>query len=294
MPTEKTGRGVVLKHSTGCTAEVLFYGATVVSWKVSDASAELKERLFVSSKASLDGSKPVRGGIPVVFPCFGQPSHPDHSKLAQHGFARSQTWNFDSVVMDNEAGVSIRLVLDPTGNEAISAIYPKSFKLTYVVTLAAHQLSTDLHVENTSPSETLEFQALLHNYIRAPADDVVVTPLQGLQFYDKTESTEHPRTNPKVENRHEVDVKRYTDAVYENGPMKYRVTWPTGGVEIKARNFKDVVIWNPQEKGHMIGDMESDGWKNYICVEPGYVRGFEKLGPQKAWIGQQVLTVIQD
>ena len=33
--------------------------------------------------------------------------------------------------------------------------------------------------------------------------------------------------------------------------------------------------------------------KNYICVEPGYVRGFVKLEPQKQWLGQQVLTVVQ-
>lgn len=63
----------------------------------------------MSSKAVLDGSKAVRGGIPVVFPCFGPPEHPDHSKLPQHGFARNEVWAFDSVVMDNDAGVSVRL-----------------------------------------------------------------------------------------------------------------------------------------------------------------------------------------
>lgn len=63
----------------------------------------------MSSTAALDGSKPVRGGIPVVFPCFGAPAHPDHVKLPQHGFARSEPWSFGATVMDNEAGVSVRL-----------------------------------------------------------------------------------------------------------------------------------------------------------------------------------------
>lgn len=80
----------------------------MISWKVIEGR-DLKEMLFVSSKAFLDGTKPVRGGIPVVFPCFGPPTHPDHLKLAQHGFARSVTWKFDSVITDNEAGVSIGL-----------------------------------------------------------------------------------------------------------------------------------------------------------------------------------------
>jgi glucose-6-phosphate 1-epimerase len=49
---------------TGESVSVHLYGATVTSWKL--ASGE--EQLFVSSKAILDGSKPIRGGIPVVFP----------------------------------------------------------------------------------------------------------------------------------------------------------------------------------------------------------------------------------
>jgi len=49
---------------TGESVEILLYGATVISWK----SAGGKENLFLSEKAHLDGSKAVRGGIPVVFP----------------------------------------------------------------------------------------------------------------------------------------------------------------------------------------------------------------------------------
>jgi glucose-6-phosphate 1-epimerase len=102
---------IPLKYSQGATAEVLLFGATVTSWKATQKSApgEPIERLFVSSKAILDGSKAVRGGIPVVFPCFGPPEHPDHSRLPQHGFARNEFWAFDSVVMDDETGVSVRL-----------------------------------------------------------------------------------------------------------------------------------------------------------------------------------------
>jgi len=267
------------------------YGATVISWKVAGQTGSLKEVLFVSSKAFLDGTKPVRGGIPVVFPCFGAPTHPDHSKLSQHGFARNVTWKFDSVVMDNEAGVSIRLTLDPADNANISSKYTRPFHLSYVVTLAAHQLSTDLHVTNTSLSDILEFQALLHNYLRVPADQVVISPLQGLSYYDKTEVTEEARAIPKIETRTQVDVKQYTDSVYEDAPLKYNISWPTGKIEMKATHFKDLVVWNPQQEGQKIGDMEENGWKSYVCVEPGHVRGFVALEPQTSWIGQQVISV---
>lgn len=49
---------------TGETVEILLHGATVLSWK--DASGN--EKLWLSEGAVLDGSKAVRGGIPLVFP----------------------------------------------------------------------------------------------------------------------------------------------------------------------------------------------------------------------------------
>ena len=52
---------------TGESVTVHLFGATVTSWKLANG----QEQLFLSEKAHLDGSKPIRGGIPVVFPvCF--------------------------------------------------------------------------------------------------------------------------------------------------------------------------------------------------------------------------------
>jgi len=291
MPVEQLTDRIILRHFKGPTAEILLYGASIISWKSgTSTNPELTERLFVSSKASLDGSKPVRGGIPVVFPCFGAPTHPEHAKLKQHGFARSEIWKLDSVVMDNEAGTSIRLTLEPTAS--IRTVYDKPFRLAFVVTLANHQLSTDLHVYNTSESTSLEFQALLHNYISAPADKVLISPLQGVSYNDKTETSLEGKNQLKVETREGVDVLKFTDFVYHNAPGTYKVVWPGGGVELKTKNFKDVVVWNPRETGKSIGDMEDGGWEKYVCVEPGYVSGFAKLEPGEKWIGQQAISVI--
>jgi hypothetical protein len=46
----------------GLTRSGSYYGATVTSWVAGG-----KERLFVSDKASLDGSKPIRGGVPICW-----------------------------------------------------------------------------------------------------------------------------------------------------------------------------------------------------------------------------------
>jgi glucose-6-phosphate 1-epimerase len=145
-------------------------------------------------------------------------------------------------------------------------LYNRPFHLSFVVTLGEFDLLTELHVKNTSgstehPPDYLEFQALFHNYILAPSNDVLITPLQNNSYFDKTESTEEGRSTAKVETRAAVDVRKFTDSVYENACQSYEVTWPGGGIAIKTANMKDVVIWNPQaEAGSKMGDMEKGGW----------------------------------
>lgn len=72
-----TGR-VSAKLPTGESVEVLLHGATVISWK--DAAGN--EKLWLSEKAVLDGSKPVRGGIPLVFPVSSSFFPPPQSSRA--------------------------------------------------------------------------------------------------------------------------------------------------------------------------------------------------------------------
>jgi glucose-6-phosphate 1-epimerase len=61
---------------TGETVEVHLCGATVISWKNANGS----ENLWLSEKAILDGSKAIRGGIPVVFPVSKRPLNPPYAK----------------------------------------------------------------------------------------------------------------------------------------------------------------------------------------------------------------------
>lgn len=58
------------------SVEVYHHGATVTSWK-----HQRKEQIFVSSIAVWNGVKAIRGGIPVVWPQFGQPD----PSMPQHG-----------------------------------------------------------------------------------------------------------------------------------------------------------------------------------------------------------------
>ena len=57
--------------------------------------------IFVASKAKLDGTKAIRGGIPICFPAFGA-----WPFGAQHGFARnSKNWKVSKQpTIDSDTG----------------------------------------------------------------------------------------------------------------------------------------------------------------------------------------------
>lgn len=76
QPTVRTEKGTVTAIlPTGDSVEILQYGASIISWKSNG-----KENLWLSKSAKLDGSKPVRGGVPVVFPVCTQIRRSDMRK----------------------------------------------------------------------------------------------------------------------------------------------------------------------------------------------------------------------
>ena len=73
-------------HALCQTCRELFYNNNTVP--ISYPKVHGTEMIFVASKAKLDGSKAIRGGIPICFPAFGA-----WPFGAQHGFARnSKDW----------------------------------------------------------------------------------------------------------------------------------------------------------------------------------------------------------
>ena len=168
------------------------YGATVTSWKLSNGS----EKIFLSESAILDGSKPIRGGIPLVFPVFGPPPKEGHatSKLPQHGFARNNYWEFlgssrsENMAGKRGAGSSVKLDFglgSGSLSEETKSKWPYEFGLVYSVELGSGTLETSMHVTNTG-KESFDFQCLFHTYFRIKVSPTHFPSVRGL-----TESVGH-------------------------------------------------------------------------------------------------------
>ena len=82
------GHSVIELRSASDAVTIHTFGATVTSW-----IHHSTEILFLSKQAVLDGTKPIRGGIPIVFPQFGTGDIlVEEAGSKQHGFARNKVW----------------------------------------------------------------------------------------------------------------------------------------------------------------------------------------------------------
>jgi len=285
----KNVESVVLTHHTGkAEVAVSLHGSTVTSWKIFG-----NEMLFLSKTAVLDGSKPIRGGIPLVFPQFGP------GKLQQHGFARTSLWTFEGEEHDVSSGDctgTFRLV----SSEETLAVWPHKFELLYHVRVGMSNVTTQLTCFNRDDAP-FDFTALLHTYFRVDSiDKATVTGLGGLAYRDRVRNNgTFKQTSPVIVFGDEIDrvYARGGGAVDESGRVRAEglIAVGDGGncdVVMRSVNFPDVVVWSPgAAKAAAMGDLNEGGWRDFVCVEAGSVSAPVSLAPGAQWSAGQSLTL---
>lgn len=258
---------VELTRNDGSSVIVHLFGATILSWKCSR-----KEVLFVSNQSLFDNKKAIRGGIPLVFPCFGP-----WSNGPQHGFARIKRWQLESPPKEEFGNITCQLSL--CDDEETRNMWNYRFKLLYTIELGAHSLTLKLTVFNTG-SEAFDFTTLMHTYFSTP--DILhasVSGLEQLTFVDKVDGGKE-----KLEEREYVNIPENYDRVYKNCPSEVIVKGLIDGhsdVSIKRHNFPDIVVWNPwADKAKAMSDFGDEEYKVMVCVEAGYVSKAMTIQPQ--------------
>lgn len=286
MSVELVHHHVKLELPNGDSACVALLGATVYSY-ISGG----KQRLFHSSKSSIEGPSAIRGGIPICWPIFGPPAEGDAltAKLKQHGFARTSTWNY--VEQAPTADGSAKAVFTLSSSPETTALFSPTFNLTYTVNLTPGSLQCSLTVDSPNDAtEPLRFQALLHSYFRL-ADEispnqVQVSPFKGLKISDKAAGHKE-----STEEREVVTVDGpggEVDRVYFQAPDELIVKYDghSGGLKLVKRQLEDAVLWNPgPEKAAAIGDMEDNGEEQFFCLEPGQIFNPITLNKGESWNG---------
>jgi len=288
---------LTLSHAaSGATLTVYPYGATITSWRAAGG----REVLFTSSRAAFDGSRPIRGGIPLAFPQFAA-----QGPLPMHGFARTCTWE---VAASGDGFVELALRDDA----ATRAAWPHAFALAYRAEFDGATLRTSLAVDNTGAAP-FPFEALQHTYVAGGAGAVAaggggplaVAGLRGARFFAKTEAAEATQEAEEVRFGEETDRIYFAPAA---GAVEVRGV-AGGATVVVAREGSlrgappaaattavplDVVVWNPGPvRAAAIADLGPEDWREFVCVEPGRVSkataGAGVLAPGERFTLTQVL-----
>jgi len=265
-----------LKASGGAEAIVSRLGAQVLSWKTEDG----KERLFLSDKAVFDGSRSIRGGIPVCFPQFS-----GLGALPKHGLVRQKLWTVDSHREHKDFSLACLAIGD---DEETRALWPHAFRAEVTVVVEGSRLDVELSVENTGDS-LFSFTGALHTYLRVKeVENIHVQGLQGLEYRDAAKGDVLRRDNEA-----ELTVDDEMDRVYHGVEKPLLLSDDGNNLGIHTDGFPDVVVWNPWETLCAgLPDMERLDFRRMLCVEAAVAKLPVLLPPGETWVGRQTLVAV--
>ena len=105
------------------TAEIYLLGAHVAGFQKNGEPP----LIFMSAKSFFANGKPIRGGVPICYPWFG-----NRDGEPSHGFARSTEWQLVKTSAANDGSVTVTFALPQIpGREAW-----KSLRTEFIVTVA--------------------------------------------------------------------------------------------------------------------------------------------------------------
>lgn len=247
-------------HDDGTSRLVAYdHGAHLASWEVDGRPV-----LWLSPAAVLDGSAPIRGGVPICFPWFA--GGPDGQHSPSHGVARTARWR--RVATHGEEVWAWELsdtdVTDAPGAQQI----PGPFLLRYAVRLTpsgsdhSPVLGVELTVHNPG-AEGYEAEVALHTYLAVgDVEHVRIEGLDGASYLDKVSGTQEHQEG-------DVTLTAETDRVYDrSGPVLVHDPAWARVLEVRPHGATQTVVWNPwAEKSAAAADLTDDSWRGFVCVE---------------------------
>jgi glucose-6-phosphate 1-epimerase len=242
-------------------AEVYLFGAHVTEFQPRGSAPVL----FLSKHSVFDGKKPIRGGVPLVFPWFGPRA--DMPELPPHGFARTREWEIESC--DARGDGSVRIVLTTSADEGTMKLWPHEFMLRFIVVVGS-VLDMTLEVRNTG-KQAFKFEEALHAYFMVgDVKTVSVEGLGGKDFVDRTDNEKRKTMEAKaLQFTGEVDRLYYSSdpRVLVRDPGMKRV------IHVEKAMSNATVVWNPwTEKAAAMSDLGADQWQSMVCVETANAR----------------------
>jgi D-hexose-6-phosphate mutarotase len=230
-------------------AEIYPHGAHVTAYQ-RKGGAPL---LFMSAASDFESGKPIRGGVPLIYPWFGgREGHP------AHGIARITDWDLTETSLLPDG--SVRLIFQLPGEETAD--------VRFIVTVGS-SLTMEFTVANNGSTD-LSFENCLHTYFHiSDIHRIEAAGLKGAHYLDTLTGSEH------IEQEETIRFSSETDRIYQNTEATTEIRDPELGrtIVIRKSGSKSTVVWNPWiEKSKRMPDFGDDEWQKMVCVESGNVK----------------------
>lgn len=218
--------------------------------------------LFMSRKSWFAPGKPIRGGIPICFPWFG-----NRDGEPSHGFARITEWTLVKSAAALDGTVTLHFALPQIpGREAW-----KDLRTEFIVTVA-DTLTMELVASNDSCGDMLEIENCLHTYFNVgDIAGVGITGLQNTAFLDNAAGGNGER---KVQNEPLLSIPRETNRIYLDtmAAVEIHDTAFKRIVRVEKQNSHSTVVWNPWTTQKLPDDFDPAEHQHMVCVESGNVK----------------------
>jgi D-hexose-6-phosphate mutarotase len=242
----------------GGMAEVYLHGAHVTHFQKNGEPP----LLFLSARSWFGPGKPIRGGVPICFPWFG-----NRDGEPSHGFARITEWQLVKTSVTADGAVSLLLAMPEIPGRAAS----NSLR-TELAVIVADTLTMELTTTNESCDGTLEVENCLHSYfLVGDIGAVGIAGLQGAPFDDNAAGGNGER---KVENDSVLRITKETNRVYPNstGTVEIRDEHLRRKIRVEKSGSASTVVWNPWTTQKLPDDFDPAEHRHMVCVESGNVK----------------------
>jgi D-hexose-6-phosphate mutarotase len=252
------GLAKIVVSSKTSTAEIYPHGAHVTHFQKSGEPP----LIFMSRKSWFAPGRPIRGGVPVCFPWFG-----NRDGEPSHGFARIAEWQLVKTAAAPDGTVTLHLALPQIpGREAW-----KNLRTELVVTVA-DALTMELIAANDSCDETLEIENCLHTYFHVgDISAVSLTGLQGAPFDDFAFGANGARRHGDPA---PLRITQETNRVCPDNTSTVEIHDEKLKRKIRVEKFnsQSTVVWNPWTTQNLPDDFDPAEHKQMVCVESGNVK----------------------
>ena len=269
--SDKNGHAMIeLQSSDGGRVTVYAQGAHITSWR----NAHGEERLYMSPNAIFEAGKPLRGGVPLIWPQFN-----DMGKEVIHGVARRRVWGINKA----EDGCGVFSLQITEQDKEISGF---TVLLAFEVRFSSSELKMTLTVTNQGTAPTPQFRHAFHTYFAVPSVRTDISGLDSSRFANNLKNRQVFDSSPRNK------ITEETDLIFFNVDQPVTLQWnnKSCGLVIAGENLPDVVLWNPHaERCKKISDLPPDGYLNYICVEHAVIEKPIVLEPRASWNGSQIV-----